>query len=678
MLTTLVLAAIIPILLFSACVAYLVADSSRETARRAAISTLASVANRVTTALNKEVAVAEALAALPSLDLPDLERFYRTAQRIAPNRHLWETVSLADPDGMQRMNILRRLGDQLGPVADRDSFDQALQSKQSAIGGIGPKGPVSGKQLVSISVPVIRNGKVSLILIVGLSAAEIQTILTNAGAPKNWRGVIVDADGDIIARSTGHDDVGRPASEVLRQAIATAKSGEYRRLSRSGVEVDTLYQTLAGTSGWSVHFGVPSATLNGPVSRSTALLVTSCIVCLVLAGGLAHLAARDLEQRRRDHEQYAALVLAMSEERAALAVEAVELGTWRLDIQANEISGSERTRCLLGLPPSAQNGAPMTWSVALLLSSVHPKDRGGLTRALDDCCRAGGSLDFEFRTLQQDRTYRWLRAAGRGFPLDGERTPGPERRGMIVQGVLADIDPARRAHAERVRLMKRLAAAQENEQRRIARELHDQVGQSLTGLALGLKALEQALNAVDSQVLRDQVLWLESLTSEISRDIHRAAVDLRPAALDDLGLPRALSALAAELTIRHSVKIDVQTVGLAERLLPDVETAVFRIVQEALTNVLKHASARTASVILEHQGDRLHVVIEDDGGGFDVDELAKDRTERESGDTRHRLGIFTIRERLALLGGSLRIEAAPGAGTGLFIDVPLVFEVQAS
>ncbi|MDB5509419.1 MAG: integral rane sensor signal transduction histidine kinase, partial [Hyphomicrobiales bacterium] len=528
LLTSLIVAAIIPLMLFGAMVAYFLADAGRATARRNAALTVSGVAERVSTALLKEVELAEALASLPSLDRPDLERFYRTAQRIAPHRALWKSVSLADADGRQRMNILRRLGDELGPVTDRESFDRALRQKRAAIGGVGPLGPVSGQRLVSISVPIIRDDLISLVLIVGLSPIEIQTILANSGAPKDWVGVIVDAEGRIVARSTGHDDIGQKASPPVLAAMAGDPQGEYRGRMRSGVEVDTLYQKLPGESGWSVHFGVPSATLDGPVTRSTALLVASCAICLLLAGGLAKFTARDLEQRRREQEEYSAMALAISEERAAVAIKAAKLGTWRLDIVTGTIAGSERTRSLLALP--REHGTRATMDE--FFTAVHPKDRDALMEAIRSCGVSEDAIDVEFRCLHADGSHRWLRVAGRRATAEERRDIGGEQRGNVVHGVIADIDAAKRASAERIRLTKRLTEAQENEQQRIARELHDQVGQTLTGLALGLKRLEQDLDESAPPALRERVRWLESLTYDISRDIHSVASDLRPVALD--------------------------------------------------------------------------------------------------------------------------------------------------
>jgi two-component system, NarL family, sensor histidine kinase UhpB len=207
------------------------------------------------------------------------------------------------------------------------------------------------------------------------------------------------------------------------------------------------------------------------------------------------------------------------------------------------------------------------------------------------CVCNGVPLDLEFRALLRNRKTRWVRPIGRAYRVELGTTKFEQSQ--VIHGVVADIEPRKRAEAERLDLLRRVAEAQENEQRRIARELHDQVGQTVTGLALGLKGLEQKLAAgeVDKGACQ-QVRWLQALANEIGRDIHRAASDLRPTALDDLGLPKALAALASDWSARYAIAVDIQALNLDHRLPSEVETFVYRIVQEALTNVLKHADAQ--------------------------------------------------------------------------------------
>jgi signal transduction histidine kinase len=205
--------------------------------------------------------------------------------------------------------------------------------------------------------------------------------------------------------------------------------------------------------------------------------------------------------------------------------------------------------------------------------------------------------------------------------------------------------------------LRRVVAGQELERQRLARELHDETGQALTSILLGLKGIEEGKNEED---VRRSVLALRELVVSTLHDVRRLAVELRPKALDDFGLVPALERLAQTFAEQTCVKVDVEAVLGEERLEAEVETALYRIVQEALTNVIKHANARTVSVVLTRQGERVAVVIEDDGRGFDP-EAARDE----------RLGLLGMQERIALVDGRLSVESRPGQGTAVAVEVPL-------
>jgi two-component system, NarL family, sensor histidine kinase UhpB len=662
-LLSLLLAALIPLLLFGGWVAYLTASRERTEARLAASGTVRNASERIASEMAAQLQVAETLAASVALDRPSLEEFYVEAQRVKAAHPLWATVELTDPAGIQVINLLRPLGAPLGPTADRDSFDQVLKTRQSVVGGIGPVGQVSGQRLVTIRAPVIRGDSLRYVLTVSFVPNAISSILKDAGAPKDWVGAVVDTKGNIIARTLAEEfEIGRPASPGLRQAIAQAPAGFYVAQTLEGVEVETVYRSLPHTGGWSVHFGVPSDLLNTPVSRSVFVLAGGGVASLFLAMVLAFLTARDIAVRRQSETERSVLALAVSEERGAVAVEAAELGTWRWDSENGEVVGSERTRTLLGLPASSGGGVEFSLPIKDFLEAVHISDRAVVKTAMERCLNEGVTVNVDFRSVHLDESLHWVRVTGRVPQLEG---PSPK----VIHGVIADIDPQKRAEAERIELLRRLAEAQENERRRIARELHDQVGQTVTGLSLGLKALEQKLR--DSPAL-EQVHWLRSLTSDLGRDIHRAAADLRPTALDDLGLEDALLALASDWSERFGFKVDVQFVGGGSGIPPEIETVIYRVLQEALTNVLKHAQARNLSIVLEQRGRRLHIIVEDDGIGFRPEAVSDiESTTGEKGRGQPPLGLSGIRERLSLVSGTMSVESQPGEGATLFIQIPL-------
>ena len=202
--------------------------------------------------------------------------------------------------------------------------------------------------------------------------------------------------------------------------------------------------------------------------------------------------------------------------------------------------------------------------------------------------------------------------------------------------------------------LRRVVEAQELERRRLARELHDQTGQELTSVLLGLKAVEEATNDAERyealRSVREQVV-------ETLHDVRRLAVELRPKALDDFGLVPALERLRDTFVEQTGMRVDLES-QIRERLPTDVETALYRIVQEALTNIVKHAQARAVSIVLDQSPRAVTAVIEDDGRGFTPDH------------GREGLGLLGMGERLALLGGRLKIESSPGAGTTIVAEVP--------
>ena len=204
---------------------------------------------------------------------------------------------------------------------------------------------------------------------------------------------------------------------------------------------------------------------------------------------------------------------------------------------------------------------------------------------------------------------------------------------------------------------RRAVEAQELERRRLARELHDETGQALTSILLGLKALEERMADPASRAAAQE---LRELVVSTLQDVRRLAVELRPSALDDFGLVAALERLTASFTEQTGISVDFQTALADGRLPEEVETALYRIVQESLTNVVKHARARRVSILLARKGGTVKAVVEDDGRGFEP-----------AGQTGDGYGLVGMRERLALLGGRLEVESGRDAGTTIAAEVPV-------
>jgi signal transduction histidine kinase len=201
--------------------------------------------------------------------------------------------------------------------------------------------------------------------------------------------------------------------------------------------------------------------------------------------------------------------------------------------------------------------------------------------------------------------------------------------------------------------------AQERERLRIARELHDEAGQLLSSLTVGLRLLEHDMGTSDAAVAR--VGQLKRIADEAQDGLHRLASDLRPAALDHIGLVPALGQLAAKFSGAGGPLVQMESLGLeGRRLAPEVDIALYRIAQEAVGNAVRHASARRVSLVVERREHGIIMVVEDDGRGFDVEAAIKS----------DRLGLPGMRERAEILGGTLLVESSPGFGTTLVVEVP--------
>ena len=211
------------------------------------------------------------------------------------------------------------------------------------------------------------------------------------------------------------------------------------------------------------------------------------------------------------------------------------------------------------------------------------------------------------------------------------------------------------ARQEVTSLLRRVVTAQEEQSARISRDLHDELGQQLTSLRMSLERLRDAQPAAKEEI--DQAL---ATTREIDRQIDFLAWELRPAALDDLGLAAALPQFLQEWSAHHGVASRFQTGSIPARLPSQVETAFYRIAQESLTNVIKHAHASRVDVVLEAREDAVVLIVEDDGIGFDVTD-----------DTKHSgIGLAGMRERAALIGATLQVESSPSGGTTVFLRYP--------
>ncbi|HVB75402.1 MAG TPA: sensor histidine kinase [Ktedonobacteraceae bacterium] len=240
-------------------------------------------------------------------------------------------------------------------------------------------------------------------------------------------------------------------------------------------------------------------------------------------------------------------------------------------------------------------------------------------------------------------------------PLTGV-DPQADQLASAFNMVLEALDDASRHRASQI------INAQEQERQRIARELHDETSQVLTSLLISLAVLEESFQ---SQEARERIADTRALAHSTLRAIRNLSIDLRPSALDDLGLLPALRWYVKEYQKKCSIDVDFLSSGLKERLPAEMETALYRIVQESLTNTARHSDAKKVSITLRETEDAVKATIKDDGCGFDYDALLKNPGQERG------LGLAGMHERAVLLNGTLHIFSEPGKGTTVKVDMPL-------
>jgi PAS domain S-box-containing protein len=316
-------------------------------------------------------------------------------------------------------------------------------------------------------------------------------------------------------------------------------------------------------------------------------------------------------------------------------------------LQANHAAAA-----LTGCPKEFLTGKPL----GLLMVDGH---RARFYTCLSRLGHGLAAETFETRLARRGGESLAVVVTAHAWDEDGSGASPVARR---IRWLIRDVSAQVAAETARGDLMRRLVTAQEEERRRVARELHDGLGQYLVALSLGL----QQARTVAGEAAIPLLDRLVALTREVGQEVHRISLELRPTALDDLGLQGALQSYVERWSELAGVSAEFVASRLDTVQPPwEVATAVYRIVQEALTNVLKYAGATHVSVFVEARADHLFAMIEDDGRGFDPDAVLA--APRELGG----LGLVGMRERVTLLGGTFQIESTIGEGTTVFLRVPI-------
>ena len=410
---------------------------------------------------------------------------------------------------------------------------------------------------------------------------------------------------------------------------------------------------------------------------------------IVFEGGPAVLACvRDITERKQAEER-----VAREGARTAALLRAASRLNAELEPQAVMQAVCEETRSALDAPAAAvalYNPDKARFSIVASSGlapeylSEHPGvshemyERhlvgDGMIALMDDVSREGGIRDVELfvrhgictiinaTLMREGELLGVLAVYSFNQPRKFTQNEMDLLQGLANEAALA-ISNARlyeevNTRREELRLLsQRLVEVQEAERRYLARELHDEIGQLLTGLTLQLQMATRDPAAVNTASIEEAKTALGNLTNRV----RELSLDLRPAVLDDLGLLPALEQYFRRYTARTGVRVAFEHTGLKGRFRPEVETAAYRLVQETLTNVARHAAAQEALVRVQSTGDLLRVQVSDGGRGFDPEAVRRGET----------TGLSGMRERALLLGGQFTVEARPGEGSRILAELPL-------
>ena len=367
----------------------------------------------------------------------------------------------------------------------------------------------------------------------------------------------------------------------------------------------------------------------------------SSSLVLVMVEDITDKKSLELENKRAEES------LRESEERLRLAAHAGRMFAYSWDAATDVIERSGEYAEILGVKKE-EAAAGSAISV-----TVHPDDQQRLEAALARLTVENPTLRIAYRIIRPDGAITWLERTSRAY-FDAQ---GELKR---IVGMILDVTERKRAEEALEAMRRKLIEAQEQERARIARDLHDDVGQRLAMLAIGLEETQQNVPESASE-LRTLIDALKKHTAEISTDVQTISHELHSPSLEYLGIATAIRAFCKEFARQRKVETDFRSQDLTAPLSPEISLCLFRVLQEALHNAVKHSGVKHIEVRLTEYSGEVHLTVNDSGKGFDVEAAKQGRG----------LGLTSMRERVSLVNGTIAIESRPMGGTTIHVRVPL-------
>jgi len=436
---------------------------------------------------------------------------------------------------------------------------------------------------------------------------------------------------------------GEEPKNIPQQDVPTVPIFDWRQLKRWGISEASLPQ------GSIVQFKQPTVweqykwTIAGVITFG--VLQTLLIAWLLFAQSRRRILTDELNEREAR--------LSETLEQLQMSAVAGNVGMWIRSVDGEVIWASEKAGEIWGFP----SGVLFTQND--LIAKLHPDDLERVMACV--AAMATGKEDYlvEFRILVADGSIRWIRSQGRIETVDGDR---------IVRGAIVDITDLKTAEARLTEtvgqihdLSGKLMNAQEKERARLARELHDDLSQSIALLSIQLGTLRN--NPKDLEFVKGRLDQYVSDVERLAGDVHRISHELHPAILTQLGLEAALHSFCNELTASYPMKIDLDAANVPPNLPHDISLCLYRVTQESLQNVVKHSAATIAHVSIRSDSGEIHLTVSDNGAGFDPSATK----------TRQALGLISIDERVRALHGEAKIVSNVGTGTRIEVRVPTGF-----